>query len=102
MPWKNESAWANGCCRGTTHIISLHKDPHFNVRFAEARIVPRFHLEGVLVCRQVSVFKIDSGTGERLGWLATEFVGADGCVDLAEPIIVRARDAVVAVPDSTT
>src|SRR5262249_23244665 len=44
------------------------------------------------------VFKIDPGTGERLGLLATAIVGEGGWVDLTEPIIVRAGEAFVAVP----
>ena len=83
-------------------MIPLHQDPWFTFRFAEDRIIPRFHLEGVEVGRQVSVFKIDPGTGERLGLLATATVGKDGWVDLNEPIIVRAGDAFIAVPESAT
>ena len=50
---------------------SLYEDPHFAFRFADDRSIPRFHLEGVEAGRQVSVFKIDAGTGERLGLLAS-------------------------------
>jgi hypothetical protein len=49
--------------------------------------------------RWVEVFKVDSGTGERLGLLATATVGDGGWVDLAEPIIVRAGDAFIVVVD---
>jgi hypothetical protein len=62
-------------------------------------LLPRFHLEGVEAGRQVSVFKIDPGSGERLGLLATATAGEGGWVDLAEPIIVRAGDAFIAVPE---
>lgn len=75
----------------------LYEDPHFTFRFADDRIIPRFHLEGVEAGRQVSVFKIDPGSGERLGLLAAATVGADGWVDLAKPIIVKAGEAFVAV-----
>jgi hypothetical protein len=77
----------------------LYHDPHFTFRFADDRIIPRFHLEGVEVGRRISVFRIDSGTGERLGLLTTETVGQGGWVDLTEPIVVRAGDGFVAVPD---
>ena len=77
----------------------LYEDPHFTFRFADDRIIPRFHLEGVEAGQQVSVFRIDPGTGERLGLLATATVSKGGWVDLAEPIIVRAGDAFIAVPD---
>jgi mannose-6-phosphate isomerase-like protein (cupin superfamily) len=79
-------------------MLPLYEDPHFTFRFAEDRIIPRFHLEGVEAGRKVSVFKIDPGTGERLGLLATATVGEGGWVELAEPIIVQAGDAFVAVP----
>jgi hypothetical protein len=45
------------------------------------------------------VIKIDPGSGERLGLLATATVGASGWVGLPEPIIVRAGEAFVAVPE---
>jgi hypothetical protein len=80
-------------------MTPLHDDPWFTFRFAEDRRIPRFHLEGVEAGRQVSVFKIDPGTGERLVLLATATVGEAGWVDLAEPIIMRAGEGFVAVPD---
>jgi hypothetical protein len=78
--------------------VPFYQDPWFTFRFADDRLIPRFHLEGVEVGRQVSVFKVDPGTGERLGLLATGIVGEGGWVDLAEPIIVRAGEALIAVP----
>jgi hypothetical protein len=80
-------------------MMPLYHDPHFTFRFAEARIIPRFHLEGVEAGLRVSVFQIGPGTQERLGLLATATVGEGGWVDLAEPIIVRAGEAFVAVPE---
>ena len=80
-------------------MISLYKDPHFTFRFADDRIIPRFHLEGIEAGRRVNVFKIDPDTGERLGLLATATVGEGGWVDLAEPITVKAGDAFVAAPE---
>jgi hypothetical protein len=80
-------------------VISLHHDPWFAFRFADDRLIPRFHLEGIEAGRRVSVFKIDPGTGERLGLLATATVGEGGWVDLAEPIIVRAGKAFIVVLD---
>ena len=76
----------------------LYQDPYFTFRFADDRIIPRFHLEGVEAGRRVEVFKIDPGTGGRLGLLATAAVGEGGWVDLPEPIIVRAGEAFIAVP----
>jgi hypothetical protein len=79
-------------------MIPLYRDPVFTFRFAEDRIIPRCHLEGIESRRCVSVFRIDPGTGERLGLLATATVGEGGWVDLAEPITVRAGEAFIAVP----
>jgi hypothetical protein len=78
-------------------MTTLHQDPWYTFRFADDRIIPRFHLEGIEAGRRVSVFKIDPTTGERLGLLATATVGEGGWVDLLEPIIVRAGNAFIAV-----
>jgi hypothetical protein len=85
--------------RPATDTLPLHHDPHFIFRFAEDRIIPRFHLEGVEVGRRVAVHKIDPGSGERLGLLATACVGEGGWVDLPEPITVRAGEEFIAVPE---
>ena len=81
-------------------MIPLHHDPHYTFRFADDRLIPRFHLEGVEAGQPVSVFRIDPGTGKRLGLLATATGGEGGWVNLAEPIRVRAGDAFIAVPES--
>ena len=86
--------------RSVTQMLPLYHDPHFTFRFADDRIIPRFHLEGVEAGRRVAVYKIDPDSGERLGLLATATVGEGGWVDLPEPIIVRAGEAFVAVPES--
>ena len=78
--------------------MKLYEEPYFTFRFADDRLIPRFHLEGVEAGMQVSVFKIDPGSGERLGLLATATVGEGGWVDLKEPILVRAGEAFIAVP----
>jgi hypothetical protein len=80
-------------------MLPLYQDPWFTFRFAEDRLIPRFHLEEVEAGRRISVFKIEPGTGERLGLLATGIVGEGGWVDFSEPIIVKAEDAFIAVPD---
>jgi hypothetical protein len=81
-------------------VLPLYQDPWFTFRFADDRIIPRFHLEGVPAGQRVSVFKIDPGTGERLGLLAMATAGEGGWVDLAGPIIVKAGEAFVAVRSS--
>ena len=86
-----------GCGRKGSSMTPLYQDPHFTFRFADDRIIPRFHLEGVEAGRQVAVFKVDPSTGERLGLLLMATVGEDSWVDLAKPIIVKAGDVFVAV-----
>lgn len=77
--------------------MNLYHDPWFTFRFADDRIIPRFHLEGVEKGRHVSVIKIDPETGERLSLLATARVGDGSWVDLPQPIIVRAGEGFIAV-----
>lgn len=36
-------------------MLPLYEDPHFAFRFADDRIIPRFHSEGVEAGRQVKV-----------------------------------------------
>jgi hypothetical protein len=79
-------------------MLPLYHDPCYTFRFADDRIIPRFHLEGVVQGRRVSIIKIDPATGERQGLLATAIVGDGGWVDLSEPIVVRAGEAFIAVP----
>jgi hypothetical protein len=67
-------------------VTTLYDDPWYTFRFADDRTIPRFHLEGVVAGRRVDVFKIDPGTGERLGLLTTATVGDGGWVDLTEPL----------------
>jgi hypothetical protein len=78
-------------------MLPLYQDPWFTFRFAEDRIIPRFHLEGVPAGSQVSVFMIDATTGERISLVGTAAVGDCGWVDLRQPIIVRAGEAFVVV-----
>lgn len=80
--------------------MTLFEDPFFTFRFADDRRIPRFHLEGIEVGRRVLVYQINPGTGERVRLLADAVVGDGGWVDLSEPIIVRAGDAFVAVPQT--
>ena len=80
-------------------MIPLYHDPHFTFRFADDRIIPRFHIDGVEAGRRVSVFKIDAVTSERRDLLASAIVGEGGWVDLSVPIIVRAGEAFIAVPE---
>ena len=88
-----------GCGRKGSRILPLYHDPHFTFRFADDRLVPRFHLEGVETGRRVSVFKLDPATGKLLDLIATGTVGDGGWVDLSEAIVVRAGEGFVAAPE---
>jgi hypothetical protein len=80
-------------------MLSLYQDSGFTFRFADNRIISRFHLEGIDAGRRVMVLKVVPATNERLGLLAMANVGEGGWVELAEPIIVKAGEAFVAVPE---
>jgi hypothetical protein len=88
-----------GLFHGDADMVPLYRDPHFTFRFADDRIIPRFHLESVEAGRRISVFKFDPATGERLDRIASATVGDGGWVALPEPIIVRAGEGFVAVPE---
>src|SRR5258708_7704636 len=77
-------------------------DGHCVFRVAGDRLLPRFRLEGVEAGRRVSVFGLDATIGERLGLSATATVGDGGWVDLPEPVVVRAGEGFVAVPEDRT
>lgn len=79
--------------------MTLFEEPYFTFRFADDRIIPRFHLEGIEAGRNVSVFRIDPATGERLQRLAVATTCEGGWVELPTPIIVRTGEAFVAVPE---
>lgn len=79
-------------------MLPLYHDPWHTFRFADDRIIPRFHLEGVLPGSQVSVIKIDPESGERLGSLATATVGEGGWVDLPHPITMKAGKGYITMP----
>jgi hypothetical protein len=58
-------------------MIPLYEQPHFTFRFADDRIIPRFHLEGIEAGRMVMVFNIrprhgrttrTSGNSDRGRW----------------------------------
>jgi hypothetical protein len=78
-------------------MLPLYEESWFTFRFADDRIIPRFHLAGIEAGRRVEVFKIDPGNGDRLGLMTNATVGERGWVDLAEPIIVRAGEAFIAI-----
>jgi len=88
------------CGRKGSSVNSLYEDPWFTFRFSDDRSIPRFHLEGIEAGRRITVFKIDPTTGERLDLLATAITGGGGWVDLGDPIIVRAGEAFIVVPES--
>ena len=50
----------------------------------------------------MSVFRMDSGTQERLGLLVRGTVGEGGWVNLLTPIFVLAGEAFIVVPEPAT
>src|SRR5437879_6165810 len=92
-------SWIGSDTLGQEAGMRLYEEPHFTFRFNDDRIIPRFHLEGIQAGRRVSVFKMDPSTGERLVLLATATAGEGGWVDLTDPIIVRASEGFIAVPE---
>jgi hypothetical protein len=50
------------CLLGVVEMLLLYEDSWFTFRLAEARTIPRFHLEGVEAGQRVSVFRIDPET----------------------------------------
>jgi ribosome-interacting GTPase 1 len=79
------------------NMVPLYQEPHFTFRFAEDRLIPRFHLEGVDAGRRIDVYRLDPTSGERLEVIRMATVGDDGWVDLPEPILVRAGEGFMAV-----
>lgn len=80
-------------------MVPLYRESYFTFRFADDRIIPRFHLEGVRPGQRVSVFDLDPDTGAQRALLVTAIAGENGWVDVAPPILVRAGHGFVAVPE---
>ena len=80
-------------------MTPLHHEPFFTFRFADDRRIDRFHLAGVAAGRRVAVFRLDPATGGRLDRITSATVGSGGWVDLADPLVVRAGEGFVAVPE---
>lgn len=81
-------------------MTPLHRDPHFTFRFAEDRLIPRFHLDGIEPGRRVTVYRLDSKTGGPADLLIRAVAGGGGWVDLPEPLVVQAGGGFVAVPEA--
>jgi hypothetical protein len=82
-------------------MLPIYHEPHFTFRFGDDRIIPRFHLQSARPGQPVSVFKLDTTTGERLELLSTAVVGEGGWVDLPSPLRVKAGDAFIAICGET-
>lgn len=78
-------------------MFALYEEPWFTFRFADDRLITRFHLEGVPEGRLVSLHELEPETGRRLGFLVRARVGKEGWVDLSKPIVVRRGEGFVAV-----
>src|SRR4051794_35710697 len=80
-------------------MIPPHRDPHYTFRFADDRLIPRFHLDGVEPGRHVAVYRLDPDSGEWRTLFAEAVTGDGGWVDLPEPLVVGAGEGFVAVPE---
>jgi hypothetical protein len=82
-------------------MLPLYRDPHFTFRFAEDRLVGRFHLDGVEPGTPVPTFALDPATGERREPIAAVVAGDGGWVALPEALVVRSGGGFVAVAGSS-
>lgn len=80
-------------------MLPLYRDPYFTFHFGDDRIVPRFHLDGVAAGVRVSVYRLDATPETCSELLATATADEGGWVDLPEPLVVRAGEGFVAVPE---
>jgi len=68
-----------GCGRKGSNVRTLYEDPHFTFRFADDRLIPRFHLDGDPAGQPVSVFRIvPAPANARLCWRRQLWVTAAG------------------------
>ena len=73
-------------------MIDLYRDDDFTFRFAEPRVVGRFHLEGVATGAVVAVRRLAT-PGDVVGeWLATATVGDGGWVEITPSLRVDAAN----------
>lgn len=80
-------------------MLPLYEDPCFTFRFADDRVIPRFHLEGVPPGQSIRVFAADPRTLQPRMLLTMGVVGEAGWVDLPQAIVVRAGDVFVVYPE---
>jgi hypothetical protein len=81
-------------------MLPLYSDPWFTFRFADDRLIGRIHLEGVRPGAAVIVYRIDPQSGERGAELARGMAQAEGWFEFPVPLVVRAGEAFIAVPQS--
>jgi putative acetyltransferase len=81
-------------------MTPLHRDPHYCFRFAEDRLIPRFHLDGIEPGRRVAVYRLDPQTGGPTDLLVRAVAGEGGWVNLPEPLVVRADEGFIAMPEA--
>ncbi|VTR97972.1 hypothetical protein [Tuwongella immobilis] len=82
-------------------MIPLFSELEFRFRFAEERIVPRFHLEGIAPGVRIAIFALTASdaAGESRGdWLMDALVGDASWVTVEPPLRVGPGRGFVAVP----
>lgn len=80
--------------------LPLYYPRSFLFRFTEDRRVARFHLQDVRPGTRVSVFRLEADPQQWRELLTTAVAGAGGWVELPEPLIVRAEQGFVVVPEA--
>ena len=80
-------------------MIPLHHETDFTFRFAEPRVVGRFHLEGVAAGTPVAVRRLAT-PGDLVGeLLTTATVGAGGWVEVTPALRVDAANGFRVTPE---
>ncbi|MFO0865976.1 MAG: hypothetical protein U0744_15225 [Gemmataceae bacterium] len=80
-------------------MLPLYRDPHYFFRFDDARIISRVHLEGAKPGLTVKLVRVDPRSMKEGDVIAHAVVEAEGWVEFSPPILVRAGEAFLAIPD---
>ena len=77
-------------------MIPLHRDTIYTYRFADDRLIGRFHLADAPAGQRVVVYRLEGLSTIRGDRLLEARVGANGWVELTEPLIMRTGEGFIA------